>query len=283
MALQGWSLPLSPTGAASLVPPPPWHFSGTAVGVEFRANPAAVEAVMPEEIEPLGDGSASFVFVNWSSTAPEDPRFGSDPGRAQYSEAYLSVAGTMDGRPVARVPYIWVDDDLSLARGLIQGFPKKLGVIDITRAVQVGRGGPRLEADATFVGQVSSLGTRLARGSVTLSRPAETGFVPPALAVPVWHTRLMPDLAGGHPVVFDLARNRVKDFALADVWVGDADLEFYPSAFEEHTDLVPIEILRGFRCEVAFTIVGAETRQVAAPSQHPPRPENSSGLQHLTL
>ena len=34
----------------------------------------------------------------------------------------------------ARVPYIWVDNDLSLVRGHIQGFPKKLGTIAIIAA-----------------------------------------------------------------------------------------------------------------------------------------------------
>ena len=34
---------------------------------------------------------------------------------------------TLDEAKVARVPYIWVDNDLSFAHGHIQGFPKKLG------------------------------------------------------------------------------------------------------------------------------------------------------------
>jgi acetoacetate decarboxylase len=62
MTLQGWSLPLSPGGTASLVPPPPWHFSGEALGIDFLADPDAVAAVLPEGLEPVGDGSCSFVF-----------------------------------------------------------------------------------------------------------------------------------------------------------------------------------------------------------------------------
>ncbi|MGM7698960.1 acetoacetate decarboxylase family protein [Microbacterium sp. A84] len=258
MALNGWSLPLSPTGKASLVPAPPWHFSGTAIGIEFRADPAAIAAVLPAEIEPLPDGSACFTFVDWASTAPNDPRYGDNPARAQYSEAYISVFGTLAGKKVARVPYIWVDDDLSFARGLIQGFPKKMGQIDITRTVKVGQGGPQLTAGARLVGTVASLGTRLARGAVTLTGPEKAGLVPQALRMPVWHTRHVPDLAGGPPLVHDLARNLVEGFEVADVWSGDAELELFDSAFEEHTLLEPREIVGGFRCEVAFTIVGAE-------------------------
>jgi Acetoacetate decarboxylase (ADC) len=191
MSLQGWSLPLSPAGTAALVPPPPWHFSGEALGVDFITDPAAVAAVLPAGgIEPSGDGSASFVFGEWSSNAEQDPRLAADPARGQYREAYVMVYGRLDGRDIAWLPYIWVDNDLSIARGLIQGSPKKAGSIAISRAASIGRGGPRLEAGATFAGHASSLGRRLASGSVTLDGPAE-GYCPRALCLPVWHTRLL--------------------------------------------------------------------------------------------
>lgn len=156
------------------------------------------------------------------------------------------------------MPYIWVDNDLSIARGLIQGSPKKAGSIAISQAVRLGHGGPRLEAGATFAGHASSLGRRLASGSVTLDGPAD-GYVPRALSLPVWHTRLIPDLAGREPLVHDLARNLVTDFAVADVWRGQAQLTFQDSPFG--TGLAsPARITGGFRCAVAFTIAGAETR-----------------------
>jgi acetoacetate decarboxylase len=183
-----------------------------------------------------------------------------DPARGQYKEAYVALHARLDGKTVARVPYIWVDNDLSFARGHIQGFPKKFGVISITRAVAVGRGGPRLERGATFAGHVTSLGVRLARGDVTLDAPAEPGFVPKALRLPVWHTRLVPDLAGGEPLVFDLSRNIVSDFAVADVWTGDASLELFESEFEELAALRPLDVVGGFRCSAAFSITGAEIR-----------------------
>jgi acetoacetate decarboxylase len=260
MTLQGWSLPLSPGGSAALVPPPPWHFSGEALGIDFRCDPAAAAAVLPDHLEPVGDGSASFVFCDWSSSADEDPRVIADPARGQYKEAYVAVQARLDGKTVARVPYIWVDNDLSFARGHIQGFPKKVGTVAITKAVDVGRGGPHLEPGARFAGHVASLGRQLAHGSVTLESPAQAGFVPKAMRLPVWHTRLVPDLAGGPPLVFDLARNVVSDFAVANVWSGKGSLELFESEFEEVAALRPVEVVGGFRCSVAFTITGAEIR-----------------------
>jgi acetoacetate decarboxylase len=260
MIIKGWSLPLSPGGTAALVPPPPWHFSGEALGIDFHCDPAAAAAVLPDHLEPVGDGSASFVFCDWSSSADQDTRVMADPARGQYREAYVAVHARLDDKTVARVPYIWVDNDLSFARGHIQGFPKKFGTISITRAVDIGRGGPKLERDSHFTGHVASLGARLARGTVTLETPAEAGFIPKAMRLPVWHTRLMPDLAGGEPLVLDLARNVVSDFAVANVWTGRAGLEFFESEFEELVALRPIDVVGGFRCSVAFSITGAEIR-----------------------
>jgi acetoacetate decarboxylase len=172
----------------------------------------------------------------------------------------------LDEKTVARVPYIWVDNDLSFSRGHIQGFPKKAGTIAISRPVVVGRGGPRLETGSTFTGHVSSLGVQLARGSVTLAEPAADGIVPKAMRLPVWHTRLVPDLAGGPPLVHDLACNLVSDFNVTDVWTGAGALDLYPSEFEELVALAPVLVTGGFRCSVAFTIVGAEVRAARSPS-----------------
>jgi acetoacetate decarboxylase len=260
LTLQGWSLPLSPDGRASLVPPPPWHFSGEALGIDFRTDPDTLAATLPQALQPLGDGTATFVFCDWSSAADSDPRIAADPARGQYKEAYVAIPATLEGARAARVPYIWVDNDLSFARGHIQGFPKKSGLIAITKAVTVGRGGPKLEASSTFTGHVAGLGRQLARGSVTLAEPAAPGFVPRALRLPIWHTRLVPDLAGGPPLVYDLARNVVSGFEVADVWTGSAALEFFDSEFEELAALAPLEILGGFRCSIAFSITGAEIR-----------------------
>ena len=110
------------------MPPPPWHFSGEALGVDFITGPAEMAAVLPAGIEPSGDGSASFVFCDWSSSAEQDPRLAADPARGQYREAYVMVYGRLDGRDIAWVPYIWVDTDLSIARGPDPGIPEEGGV-----------------------------------------------------------------------------------------------------------------------------------------------------------
>ena len=70
---------------------------------------------------PTAEGDATFVFIDWSTASEHDPRTAADPARGQYREAYVVIPVTFGGQRAARVPYIWVDNDLSFARGLIQG------------------------------------------------------------------------------------------------------------------------------------------------------------------
>lgn len=257
MSLVGWTLPLSPTGRSQLVPPPPWHYSGEIIGVDFRTDPAAAAAYLPDGFEPDPEGRASFVFADWSSAADADPLIRDDPARGQYKEAYLVLRGRFDGRRAGRVPFIWVDSDLSLVRGLIQGFPKKLGSIAMTRPVELGQGGYRKEPGARFSGHVSALGRRLVTASVEL-REQRDDWYPPGVATPLVHTRLWPELEGDRPAVFELARARIGSFQLGDVFVGPATLEFGQSEFDELTDLAPTDVGEGYVCAMAFSVVGGE-------------------------
>lgn len=258
MSLTGWTLPLSPTGRSQLVPPPPWHYSGEIVGVDFRADPARVAAYLPEGFEPAGDGSASFVFADWCSAADVDPLVRDDPARGQYKEAYLVLHGRFEGRRAGRVPFIWVDSDLSLVRGLIQGFPKKLGEIAMTRPVALGRGGYRKEPGARFTGHVTAVGRRLVTAWVDL-REVREGWYPPGIATPLVHTRLWPGLDDGEPAVRELSRASITGFELGEVLVGPGRLEFGVSEFDEIADLAPIDVGEGYVCSVAFSVVGGET------------------------
>ena len=43
------------------------------------------------------------------------------------------VNALLDGEEVTTCPFIWVDQDFAIARGWIQGFPKKLGEVWMTR------------------------------------------------------------------------------------------------------------------------------------------------------
>ena len=261
MALKGWTLPQSPTGKSSLLPPPPWHYSGEIISADFTADPAQVAELLPPGMSPMGDGSGSFVFADWCSSADRDPRIGDDPAMGQYHEAYCVLYGLFEEKKVSRIPYIWVDSELSLIRGHVQGFPKKLGDIFMTRPVEIGRGGVRKAIGSRFAAHVSQLGRRLVTLSVTLEEAVE-GFYPPSVARPPLHTRLFPSIDGEAPSVHEFQRAKVADFALGTVFRGSATLEFGRSEFNEIDSLGPVSVQRGHVHSMAFSVVGGTVQPV---------------------
>jgi len=261
MTLTGWTLPQSDTGRAAILSAPPWHYSGEIISVDFATDPARVAALLPPGMEPAGDGACSFVFADWCSASDLDERVRDDPARGQYKEAYAILYASFGGKPAGRVAYIWVDSDLSLVRGLIQGFPKKMGSIAMTRAVALGQGGVRKEPGSRFAAHVSSLGRRLCTLAVTLDEEADKPY-PRGIATPLVHTRLWPSIDGEPPAVHELSRAELAGFECGRVYSGPAELELGASDFEELDALAPTSVGRGFVHSLAFSVVGGTVSRI---------------------
>jgi hypothetical protein len=48
VSLRGYTVPRTPLGQAGLVPPPPWHYVGDFLVIDFHADPDAVRSLLPE-------------------------------------------------------------------------------------------------------------------------------------------------------------------------------------------------------------------------------------------
>jgi acetoacetate decarboxylase len=148
--------------------------------------------------------------------------------------------------------FIWVDKDFAMYRGWIQGFPKKLGSIHMTRVYPVGKAAPRLEPGARF-GATCTAGSReIARAAVTLRRISAWG--PVVSAPPMYNSRHFPAYDGPAPAVFELVRAGGQDREITDIWEGDAELVLGADAIEPLQSIAPREILRGYRFTFAYTV-----------------------------
>lgn len=259
--LQGFSVPLSPRGTANLVSRPPWHYAGTAVGVEFWTSPASATATLPAGLapDPASDGRCVALFVNWQYTGTQDEYL--DPLRSQYQEFLVLVDASWQGRPVAWCPYIYVDNDYALARGWIQGFPKKMGVVAQTRTFdRPSTAGPALEPGTRLAATASTVGHHLAHAHITLESPATD---PSALmGRPIVNLRHFPRLARGRqddPAVHELVLAVLDDQAISDAWTGTGRIEFPEVPQEEVHDLAPIRTGTGFRFDLTQTVTDLQT------------------------
>lgn len=261
MTLRGYTIPRTPSGHAGLVPPPPWHYVADFLVVDFWADPDAAVSLLPPGVAPHPDrGRCAAVFADWQSCSETGDEL-TDPVRGHYREFYIVVSGLLDGQEVTTCPFIWVNQDFALARGWIQGFPKKLGEVWMTRAYALPcRAAPGLRPGSPFGATCSARGRQIARARVTLDGVSESGSV--HTAPPIVNVRHFPRLAAGRhddPAVHELVRARSRDRSVSEIWAGAAQLELFAAPGEEHTMLGPREVARGYRFTFSYTVDDLET------------------------
>jgi acetoacetate decarboxylase len=254
--LQGFMLPRSPLGRASIVPPPPWHYSGDVLTIEYRTDPANVAALLPAGVEPAEDdpGAVAIIWADWQSCSDGEEEL-LDPVRSQYKECFVVVRCRRGDATFSRCVYIWVDKDFALARGWYQGYPKKLGQIWMTRPVTVGKAGPRLEAGGRIGATLAANDRRLAEVTLTLTGPSDTsGFVN---ALPMLHSRWMPAIDPSSPASLDeLVTMRSVDVEVGPAWVGDPTVRLFDAPADELAGLQPVETIAGYWRQVGATFAG---------------------------
>ncbi|TXL92531.1 acetoacetate decarboxylase [Streptomyces sp. IB2014 016-6] len=253
--MRGYTLPLSPRGTANIASAPPWHYAGEVVAAEFWADADAATAVLPDglSLDPKSNGRTVALFFDWQFSGEHDEYL--EPARSQYREFFLLVDAIWQETPVSWCPYIYVDNDAAMARGWVQGFPKKLGAIHQTRAFSSGGPAtPQVAKGGRFGASVSAVGHRLANAVITLEKPLEN---PSAMLRPTVNLRHFPQLAIGQydkPAVHELVMAVFENQQIADPWVGTAELELLEAPGEELADLKPIRMGSGMRFGLSYTV-----------------------------
>ncbi len=255
----GFIFPRTPTGRASILPPPPWHYSGNLLTIEYRTDPDRVIELLPEPMEPAEDpGAVALVWADWQSCGDSFEEL-LDPVRAQYLEVFFVIRGVFEGETYSRCAYIWVDSDFSMVRGHFQGYPKKLGSIHMTRPVGYGKAGPRLAPGGRLGATLAAYDRRLAEARFTITGTSDTGGFVNAHAMA--HTRFMPAIEGpdAPPSMHELVTMKTTDVEAGPIYVGDAELELFESPVEEFHHLAPREMLGAYYRQVGATFTGGTT------------------------
>jgi acetoacetate decarboxylase len=254
--LTGYTLPLTPKGKSSLVEPPPWYYGGEVTQVFFRTDAGRAKELIPAPLEIGPDPGQGIVwFVEWVSVSESNPDLAFiNPERAIYRECLVMIQCSFRGDPGYVVPYIWVDNDFTLMRGFVQGWPKKMARIYLTKFSELHPkiGGKRV--GAKMKGICEAHGERIVEGSLVFTRQAEPSDLP---SLKFYLMRHFPNIEdASKPAVHEIVISAVSDVRVADIWAGEAELTFFESAFEEVAALAPTEMLGGFSHNMGFTITG---------------------------
>lgn len=255
---KGFFYPRTRSGKASVVPAPPWDYSGNILTIEFRTHPDAVAALLPEPLGLVQDdpGAVSITFAEWQSCGQTREEL-LDPVRAQYMEAYVGTRCEFEGRVFSRTAFIWVDSDAAFVRGLQQGYPKKFGSVWMTRFYSQLQGSPALAAGGRMGATLTVADRRLAETVVTLTAPtSDTGFVNSHTLA---HHRYLPAVDAAGDVHAELIEVDAA-MSFGQVWAADVDtLSFFDSPTEELSSLTVLDIISATYQEVGMTFSGAKT------------------------
>lgn len=252
--LEGYTLPRTPKGTSSLAPSPPWHYAGNCLAVEYEASREAAAAFLPSCLE-LASPRCAVYFVEWQFATDSGEEY-LDPIRSQYHETLFLLSAKFAGLECAFCPFIWVDQDVSLMRGLAQGWPKQIGSTWITRAYDLpSNASPVLGPGGKFGATLCARDRRLAEARVTLS--GKTDNLPkPGFARAV-NTRHFPDLVAGHhgqPLLYDLVQLKSRDVQVSTIWTGEAKLEIFDNPYIELVELRPTKVIAGYQFSFALTV-----------------------------
>lgn len=253
MSKANFYYPRTPSGQAGILPFVPWHYSGEFITLEYRADVSAVRALLPDELE-LADedpGAVAAIWADWQSCSDDFNEI-LDPVRAQYREMFVVVRCKYQGKHYSRCVFIWVDKEFAVLRGQHQGYPKKLGSIQMTRPVNVGKAGPRLAPGGVFGATLAAFDRRLAEARFEITETADKpGFVN---GHPMVHHRFYPAIeTNGTDSLNEIVTMGGFDAELGQCFRGDFDLKYFESPVEELTSLAPKEIIAGYWHEVGVS------------------------------
>jgi acetoacetate decarboxylase len=265
--VKGFLFPRTGSGRASLIPPPPWYYSGDLLTVEYRTDPARVAELLPAPLGPAPDdpGAVALIWADWQSCSSAREEL-LDPVRSQYKEAFAVVRCAFEGITYSRCVYIWVDKDFAIGRGLHQGYPKKLGSMWQTRPHPFPQSAPQIAPGGRFGATLAAGDRRLAEAVLTLREPSDTnGFVN---AHPMAHHRVLPGIQAGAPDAYaELISSASSEFEAGQAWTGDVELRLYPSPTEELDRLAVHEVIGGYYRQVGVVWNGG--RSLAALTSKP--------------
>jgi Acetoacetate decarboxylase (ADC) len=227
--------------------------------IDFWAAPEAVEMTLPPGLAASSEdpGQCTAFFAEWQFRSGGGREL-EDPVRSQYREFFVAMRASRHGDEVFTCPYIWVDQDVSMLRGWIQGFPKKLGSVHMTRALELpGAASTPIRAGTTFAGTCSAAGERVATATLTLEAPQREAGAAERPHPRLVNVRKFPRLEAGHhgdPAVYELVSPIQRDTIVSETWGGAATLRIEDVTAEDIGLLRPIRVGRGRRYSSTFTV-----------------------------
>jgi hypothetical protein len=262
---RGYTRPFSPQGNASIIEPLPWRFAGDLHVVHFRADPNALNALLPPPLAPPEHPGDAFLWSVRFMTSPDEDGVERDrhPARSNYTVAVIGVPCLHNGNKTMISAFQWCDRDWLVVMSWFLGACSKQAEIEEsgTHPLAHVSGSPQTGGmGTTFNRSVSRNGQEVLRYSVTPSTPVsldDLAFYTDNL--PLTCERHFPDVhypPRGKPDVHDLCQMLMSDTQFGEIRKGTATLSFGSADNEDLLPIQPSEVLGGYILPMGFKLRG---------------------------
>lgn len=210
----------------------------------YKADADRLREAVPKPLE-VDDGSVfAYVteIVSWSPNAPDLNV--ECPDLVQYGEAAFFVRVRYRGRTYSYCPYMWVDNDLPLLRGLLAGWPKKYAKVAVTRLHPMMEGLDRPRKGLRLGGYASRAGYLLYRVKVSVESEEPVGEVPLVTTEPFILPRYFAGVLPGLGAVNELVE--LAGECKAEAWVGKGEIDVAGGYNDELDMFKPVSEVRGY-------------------------------------
>ncbi|WP_338603110.1 acetoacetate decarboxylase family protein [Sulfolobus tengchongensis] len=245
--------PFSSTDRSSVVLGKESYYGGNFIVAHVKLDKETLKNVVPKIFETDGEALFSvreFVTVmgNRTDLLYEEPML------TQYNESAVGVKVYYEGGIYQYYPFMWVDKDFAVIRGWLNGFPKKIANIQLTRFHPLLPQISEPKAGVVVGGYVARGSSLLFKIKVTLKEKIEK---PPTFG-PTLLIRDYPAEGEGETNVLELVRLDLQDLKVTDVWKGDVEIEIGKGINDEVDSFKIIEKLGGYYYKIGFRIPGTK-------------------------
>lgn len=257
--MKGFAYP-TPLGISSVVGNLPWHFGTEHLSIVYRTDPSVIKTYLPDPLEPGENPDLVIIdFGKWFSLWDNLDMPFINPERTWYQETVIWVGSSYKGKQGKTCIQSWVDNDFSLIRGFIMGFNKKLGQTYKTDYMPVNPKMPPIGVGSKLMGWTCAHGERLMEGTLTIQKKIDNNELMDPINKPLFNIRYFPSIVkDAPPSVCELVALHMEDFRFGEAWSGEGSIKLYPSEIEEHSRLVPKEIVGAYYYTNGCTITGGD-------------------------
>jgi acetoacetate decarboxylase len=230
--VKGFALPLTPAGKHSVVHGPPWWFDMDCIQFDYFVEPNMAMAFLPRPLalDDTAPGAIQLAFCDSTAVSEDQPDLHVwAPGDANYLECLLKIRCRQDGRAGYYVALSWVTNDQSLVRGFLQGFPKRLARIDMTRFFRAKQCGGAFQGSQLGARVQTNDGMSLSVVHTCEHRGTEADL-PSGPFLLRQHVPCVGVAAG--TMIDQLVEPVVESSVISDIWVGHGRLSAYSGAAE---------------------------------------------------